>query len=114
MEIHNLTHSILQNLEISTDLESSERQDKFYQALTDGEAIPWLWDIDPDVICEKFRVGSWKWEFLINQLQQPELENSALQLPLALLNRRRIWRLLEEARIGDVAEIEESEMRRLA
>jgi hypothetical protein len=70
-------------------------------------ALPWLWDLDGEAIHKKQAQGLWDWEQLASQLQQPGIfspDDRSIQLPSGLRNRRRIWRLLELARVGDVAE----------
>lgn len=57
---------------------------------------------------EKQRAGDdhWNWERLVRALAQVaihEPQDKTLELPLGLRNRRRIWRLLDEARPDDVA-----------
>ncbi len=47
----------------------------------------------------------WDWELLVRQLAQVEAfeeGNLMPSMPLGLRNRRRIWRLVDEARPGDV------------
>ncbi|PVH73822.1 hypothetical protein DL98DRAFT_659203 [Cadophora sp. DSE1049] len=61
----------------------------------------------------------WNWELLCRQLSQTNIRFTpnnttpdptlSLGLPLALRNRRRIWQLLEDARVGDVARKWEAE-----
>lgn len=76
----------------------------FYDGL-----FPWLWDLDPTAL-QSTRPGGdfpsyeaddfWDWEMLARQLAQTEIfEDGNLmdQLPWGLLNRRRIWRLIDEA-----------------
>ena len=58
------------------------------------------------MILEKQRAGNWNWELLVRKLSIKtihEPDDKSIDLPLQLRNRRRIWRLLEEARIHDVA-----------
>ena len=109
MEIPDLTESILQNLEPAAS-GVSEHQDWYYEALVNQQIFPWLWDLDISMLCEKKRAGHWDWELLVRQLSRKtihEPDDVSIKLPLQLRNRRRIWRLLEEARVGDVAKIEE-------
>ncbi|CEN60723.1 hypothetical protein ASPCAL03156 [Aspergillus calidoustus] len=83
--------------------------------------FPWLWDLEhaclqitPPHTTENLSDGSlasyeaenfWDWELLARQLAQVDIfrEGSRMEsAPLGLRNRRRIWRLLEEARIDDI------------
>ena len=60
---------------------------------------------------KKEAAGSWDWRELIQRLANPlihEPGDTSIDLPLGLKNRRRIWRLLEEARVHDVAGKEEA------
>ncbi|KAF9872868.1 hypothetical protein CkaCkLH20_09731 [Colletotrichum karsti] len=93
--------------------------------------LPWLWDIEPDLVDEKdaeaYGAGfEWDWELLVRQLTRgvdfgvrPEIPkdqpigwrfkdfastgyHSDLEhVPSGLHNRRRIWQLLEEMFVGD-------------
>jgi hypothetical protein len=79
-------------------------QDWWREALVKKEMFPWLWDMDVDIVYSK--TGDWNWELLARKLSQVQIHeptDTSLALPLALRNRRRIWRLLEEARVDDVA-----------
>jgi hypothetical protein len=65
------------------------------------------WDLDVNVIRIKEQARNWNWELLVRKLSQLKIHepgDTSLELPLQLKNRRRIWRLLEEARVGDYAE----------
>jgi hypothetical protein len=83
------------------------------------QILPWLWDLDifalkshplapdtgdiPIYEAEDF----WDWELLVRTLAQVEVFEPGSLLehaPLRLRNRRRIWRLLEEAEDGDIDE----------
>lgn len=88
--------------------------------------FPWLWDLDSEIIneysyrnradqTEKKEKSSpsfsaenfWDWELLVRQLAQAnafEPGKPMERAPLGLRNRRRIWRLLEDARYGDAQE----------
>ncbi|KAI9708921.1 MAG: hypothetical protein M1820_003615 [Bogoriella megaspora] len=122
LDIPHLTDSILQNLQILASADGStsssanmDEQDWFREAITNNQIFPWLWDIDRKQILSKQSSGSgrWNWKLLARQLTQRDLHeptSTILRLPLQLRNRRRIWRLLEEARVGDVAEVEEKVM----
>ncbi|KAI6081518.1 hypothetical protein F4821DRAFT_25144 [Hypoxylon rubiginosum] len=125
-EIPNLTESILQNLqpessekptnilaENENGLQNSDRisgviqsQDCWYDTFVSKKPFPWLWDLDTKAIQKKHESGSWDWELIVCQLSQVVIHDPSdktLSLPLGLRNRRRIWRLLEDARLDDVA-----------
>lgn len=120
MEISGLTESILQNLEPTTSIDSNgilnyqaSHQDWYCEALINGQMFPWLWDIDINVVREKQHAGHWNWELLVRQLSWKKIhepDDRSIKLPLQLRNRRRIWRLFEEARVHDVAGMEEKLM----
>jgi len=58
------------------------------------------------MVREKQADGRWDWELLVRKISQlaiHEPDDTTLKLPLALRNRRRVWRLLEEARLDDIA-----------
>ncbi|KAI1169461.1 hypothetical protein F4777DRAFT_573055 [Nemania sp. FL0916] len=126
MEISGLTESILGNLlratserpegtETKTDdtsqqanqsSEFAHSQDWWCDALANKTLLPWLWDLNAELIREKQRDGSWDWELLVRKLSHVKLHESGdttLSLPLGLRNRRRIWRCLEDGRVDDVA-----------
>lgn len=63
--------------------------------------MPWLWDIDTGFIRSRQESGFWDWESLVRLLSVPDEET--LQLPPSLRNSRRIWRILKEARVGDLS-----------
>ena len=95
----------LQNADLNCDYQLS--QERWCDALISNDLLPWLWDLDISKVRAKQRRGNWDWELLARQLSQVtihEPDDTTLQIPQALRNRRRIWRLLEEARIDDVAE----------
>jgi hypothetical protein len=94
----------LQNAELICDY--THDQDWWCEALVNKEMFPWLWDIDTHVIRERQQTGHWNRELLARQLSQTKIHEPrdiTLELPLQLRNRRRIWRLLEEGRVDDVA-----------
>lgn len=98
----------LQNADLECDYTYSP--DWWCEAFASKEIFPWLWDVDTCLIEEKQRAGCWNWELLIRQLSQMKIHepnDTSLKLPLALRNRRRIWRLLEEAKVNDIAEPQE-------
>ncbi|KAI1153190.1 hypothetical protein F4825DRAFT_416287 [Nemania diffusa] len=92
--------------------------------LFSGELIPWLWDLeeddlehyrldtfyeDPKIALQDKKAASyvfdesmWDWEFLCRQLAQPNVleKGGLLGHSQELWNRRRIWRLLDVARLG--------------
>ncbi|XXG93756.1 hypothetical protein Hte_000005 [Hypoxylon texense] len=126
LDIPDLTESILQNLraessemskgksdEMHGNLQGSDQisnavrnQDWWYGALVNKKLFPWLWDLDMEAVHEKYRCGSWDWELIVRQLSQLEIHepgDGTLSLPVGLRNRRRIWRLLEDARLDDIA-----------
>ncbi|KAF3770049.1 hypothetical protein M406DRAFT_325523 [Cryphonectria parasitica EP155] len=118
IQIPDLTASVLQNLRPLDAESGSSSQDSewFFEALITAKLCPWLWDLDTDVMREKHRTGHWDWTHLArgltheNVIQPPASSGDNggdLQLSLQLRNRRRIWRLLEEARVDDVATTEE-------
>ena len=75
--------------------------------------FPWLWDLDINAVREKQHAGHWNWELLVRQLSLKKIhepDDRSIKLPLQLRNRRRIWRLFEEARVHDVAGLEEELM----
>lgn len=88
-------------------LQSTWRDLLFY-----GTILPWLWDLDPSVLNTRrsdnvpaYDVdGAWDWECLVRQLAQVDIfldGNMMANVQLGLRNRRRIWRLIDEARMGD-------------
>ncbi|KAK6835713.1 hypothetical protein RU639_001826 [Aspergillus parasiticus] len=81
--------------------------------------LPWLWDLDisalrsypatPDAgnVLTYEAEDVWDWERLVRTLAQVEMfepGNPLQHAPLRLRNRRRIWRLLEEAEDEDIEE----------
>ncbi|KAI1771558.1 hypothetical protein F4818DRAFT_429386 [Hypoxylon cercidicola] len=125
-DIPNLTQSILQNLQpgsskmptdklIETNYNHQDsnqtskighNQDWWYDALVSKKLFPWLWDLEVEAVHKKHQDGSWDWELIVRRLSQVKIHepsDETLNLPLGLRNRRRIWRLLEEARLDDVA-----------
>ncbi|KAK8002171.1 hypothetical protein PG991_014393 [Apiospora marii] len=80
----------------------------WYDVLAMNQSLPWLWDLDGEVLHKKAQEGDWDWEHLVRRLAQAEIHeprDKTLQIPLGLRNRRRIWRVLEEARVDDTADI---------
>lgn len=87
--------------------------------LFNRQILPWLWDLDtfalrnypvtPDAgnVLTYEAEDIWDWELLVRTLAQVEVfepGNPLQHAPLRLRNRRRIWRLLEEAEDGDIEE----------
>jgi hypothetical protein len=77
--------------------------------LLDPTTFPWLPDLDMSLVHKKEKqkpdCGDWNWELLCRQLSQARIykpDDKTLDLPLALRNRRRIWILLQGARVGDI------------
>jgi hypothetical protein len=98
----------LQNAELICNYAYS--QDWWCEALINKKMFPWLWDIDIHMIRERQKTGNWNWELLARQLSQIVIHDphdKTVKLPLRLRNRRRIWRILEEGRVDDVAGPEE-------
>ncbi|KAG9521685.1 hypothetical protein KCV07_g3496, partial [Aureobasidium melanogenum] len=107
LDIPNITQSILENLKAIPDTEPlpHETQDESYESLVNSRAHPWLLELDTGSIRAKQTSGRWDWESLLRSLSQPDIQmpgHKSLQIPLALRNRRRIWRILEEARVNDL------------
>lgn len=103
----NITQSILENLKAIPDTESlpHETQDESCESIINSRAHPWLWDLDTGSIRAKQTSGRWDWKSLLRSLSQPDIHmpsNESLHIPLSLRNRRRIWRILEEARVNDL------------
>lgn len=81
------------------------------EKLVSKETLPRLWDLDVNEIRAKH--GRWDWELLVRQLSQTEIhepDDRSVSLPPSLRNRRRIWRILDEARINDIAGVNEQRM----
>lgn len=109
MQIPNMTGAILDNLRpVRSDVagQTSPPQNECMQSLANMRETSWLWDLDVNMIHGKQNGGNWDWRLLMHQLAQVcihEPGDTSMQLPLQLRNRRRIWRILEQARVGDVA-----------
>ncbi|KAG9949048.1 hypothetical protein KCU85_g4492, partial [Aureobasidium melanogenum] len=107
LNISNVTQPILENLKAIPDPEppSHEVQDRMCELLVRPKKFPWLCNLDAGYIRDKQTLGCWDWESLIRSLSQPDIympSHESLQIPLSLRNRRRIWRILEEARVDDL------------
>ena len=103
-ESHSEAYFNLQNADLNCDYTLS--QDWWCDALVNKKMFPWLWDVDASMVREKQQAGRWNWELLAHQLSHTKIhtpDDITLRLPLPLRNRRRIWRLLEEARVDDIA-----------
>ncbi|MCJ1329976.1 hypothetical protein MMC10_006657 [Thelotrema lepadinum] len=111
LHVPNLTRSVLQNLKPAPSADkNAARQDWFRYSMLNEQLIPWLWDLDADLVLEKQGSGSWDWVDLharLTDFKIHEPSDKSIDIPLALRNRRRIWRLLEEARIHDYARKQE-------
>lgn len=85
--------------------------DWWLQALLDGKILPWLFDLDTDMIKQKdAEPQDWDWEYLVRTLAQVEAfepGNTMENAPLGLRNRRRIWRILEEIEVPGPGETRE-------
>ncbi|KAF2243545.1 hypothetical protein BU26DRAFT_609563 [Trematosphaeria pertusa] len=104
LQITNITELVLGNLKArsaySTAVAEAPETD------ISPSTFPWLWDLDMDLMREKRKSGDWDWEGLARQLSLSaicESGDARLDLPLQLRNRCRIWRLLEKARVDDIA-----------
>ena len=76
---------------------------EWLQALIQSTLLPWLWDLDFEMVRRKEkskRKGrEWNWELFVRQLAQPDIFEAGSvvkDLPLGLRNRRRIWRLVDD------------------
>ncbi|KAB8258127.1 hypothetical protein BDV32DRAFT_160064 [Aspergillus pseudonomiae] len=84
--------------------------------LFNRQILPWLWDLDISALqscpvtsdtvdIRTYEADVWDWERLVRTLAQVEIFEPGHPLehaPLRLRNRRRIWRLLEEAEDEDI------------
>jgi hypothetical protein len=86
------------------------------ELLFDQGLLPWLWDLDSSLLQSRksdilpfYDVeNAWDWELLVRQLAQTDVFESGKLMehaPLALRNRRRIWRLVDEARVDNSEKI---------
>ncbi|THZ89287.1 hypothetical protein D6C84_00199 [Aureobasidium pullulans] len=114
LEIPDLTDSILKNLhpveqhEDDSARSHDQSQDQWCDALVQSAGLPWLYDLNTAIIRSKQRSGQWDWKALVVKLRNPGIHlpgDPSLQLPPSLRNRRRIWRILELARVNDIAKI---------
>ncbi|KAI0017071.1 hypothetical protein F4780DRAFT_796877 [Xylariomycetidae sp. FL0641] len=122
VEIPELTQCLLRNLRPETAKvpkctsaeadcnqapHATHKQEWWYDALITKRLCPWLWDLDINAVQQKRQTGSWDWEDIVCRLTQGSIHepsDEALTLPTGLRNRRRIWRLLGDARVGDAEE----------
>ncbi|KAK7216747.1 hypothetical protein V2G26_004750 [Clonostachys chloroleuca] len=112
IEVPQLTDCILDNLEPDASVIRSEEtsadledRDWWFNELITKKELPWLWDLDEDAARKKQRTGDWNWELLVKKLSRTDIyrpEDETLRLPLGLRNRRRIWKCIEDARLGDI------------
>lgn len=103
-----LNVSNIQDMDLTCDYIQS--QSWWCSVLYNKQAFPWLWDLDVEAIRAKESEGSWNWELLVRQMSQVSIhepDDASIDLPKGLRNRRRIWRLLAEARVGDIEDVEE-------
>ncbi|KAE8416500.1 hypothetical protein BDV36DRAFT_284520 [Aspergillus pseudocaelatus] len=114
--IYNNLHPFVNPGQICTrSLPSSLWRDMLFNR----HVLPWLWDLDisalrsypvtPDAgnVLTYEADDVWDWERLVRTLAQVEVfepGNPLQHAPLRLRNRRRIWRLLEEAEDEDIEE----------
>lgn len=113
MEILDLTKSILQTLEPATSANScrvtreyATQQDWYCEGYVNQHLFPWLWNLEINAVRERQHAGRWNWELLVRQLSLKKIHEPndvSIELLLQLRNRRRTWRLFEEARVHDVA-----------
>ena len=79
------------------------------QVLLESKIIPWLWDLDPEVLRLKQESKpddtGWDWELLVRQLVQPDFhvpEAVETGIPDGVRNRQRLWRLLGDLLVEEV------------
>jgi hypothetical protein len=85
------------------------------EMLFSGRVLPWLWDLDATLLKSQ-RLGSlgkekaydangvWDWELLVRELAQVDIFSDGelmANIQYGLRNRRRIWRLVDVARMND-------------
>jgi hypothetical protein len=78
-----------------------------WQTLLTGKSLPYLWDLDITVIQDCLSDEKWDYELLVRQLAQEGIweyfkRNDSGKYNHGIWNRRRIWRLVEEMKVGDV------------
>jgi hypothetical protein len=91
-------------------------QSYWKEMLMSGRFLPYLWDLDLELLEAKAsqlpEKVEWDWERLIRQLSQSGFldyiakaagfSNFLPHVPYGLRNRRRIWRILEEMKLDDM------------
>ncbi|CAH0027678.1 unnamed protein product [Clonostachys rhizophaga] len=112
IEVPQLTECILDNLElgasgIRSEVTSTDLRDQgwWFNKLITRKELAWLWDLNEDIVRKKQRTGDWNWERLVKTLSGTDIyrpEDETLCLPLGLRNRRRIWKCIQDARLGDI------------
>lgn len=78
-----------------------------WQRLLCSKYLPYLWDLDIAVIQYCLSDEKWDYELLVRQLAQKGIWeyfklNDRGKYHHGIWNRRRIWRLVEEMKVGDV------------
>jgi len=84
------------------------------EMLFSRRVLPWLWDLDSTFLKAQplgkekayHANGVWDWELLVRQLAQVDIFSDGklmANIQLGLRNRRRIWRLVDVARMSDWA-----------
>lgn len=75
--------------------------DTWRSMLVEGRLTPWLWEIDPSKLPDAESVD---YEAMVRQLSQADIIKHTRPIlgSEGLLNRRRIWRVLESMRAGDL------------
>jgi hypothetical protein len=99
-------------------------QSYWKEILISGRFLPFLWDLDLDLLGAKVSQLpgklEWNWERLVRQLSQSGFLDYAAKasqdshyvqgVPFGLRNRRRIWRILEEMQVNDMEPLSYSYM----
>ena len=78
--------------------------------LLEGKLIPFMWDLDATIVTKSSgwvdgNEEDWDWELLARQLAQENVFEEGQILsdaPTGLLNRRRIWNVVDDMYLGDV------------
>jgi hypothetical protein len=102
-------HSPLENVALTPERAFSPLI--WREMLFSGRVLPWLWDLDATILKSNspgkdisWDAGTWDWELLVRQLAQVNIltdGNLMANVQLGLRNRRRIWRLVDVARMND-------------
>jgi len=79
----------------------------YWQRLLRSKYLPYLWDFDITVIQYCLSDEKWDYELLVRQLAQEGIweyfkRNDSGKHNHGIWNRRRIWRLVGEMKVGDV------------